>query len=117
MKNSNTLMDNMKKALMEMILLKFLSKREMHINAVIDLISAYSEDRINVVFPYGAIYRLLDCGYIIESRKMIVDGRRRQLYEITDKGREHLKKLEEDYGMFTTGLNSIYHNLNEKDYE
>ncbi len=102
----------MKKAVMEMILLKFLSKREMHINAVIELIRIYSEGKINVVFPYGAIYRLLDCGYIIESGKMISDGRRRQFYKITDKGREYLRRLEEDYGSFTIGLNAIYNSIN-----
>ena len=63
---------------------------------------------MSYVSPYRAIYRLTEAEYIIEDKKSKdLDGRRRQEFAITGKGRAHLKELTEAYKAFSSAMNGI----------
>lgn len=105
--------DNLKKAVTEMVVLSLLSREDMYARQITQAIEEHSGGAVNIVFPYSALYRLISAGYIWEAYKNTApDGRRRQYYQITDKGREHLKELEEVYQRFTHGVNVLLHGGN-----
>jgi type I restriction enzyme S subunit len=67
-----------------------------------------SGEKLNIVFPYGAVYRMQNDGLIEEvSKQKAPDGRKRQYYRITEAGRSHLKDLLEAYQHFTQGVSAI----------
>lgn len=103
-----TLEENLKKALTEMLALHLLAQRDYFIGDLAGDISAKSGGALNIVFPYSAVYRLLDGGFLTELGKRIApDGRRRQYYGITPAGRAYLARLEECYARVTQGVASI----------
>ena len=62
----------------------------------------------NIVFPYAAIYRLTSAGYLTETKKRNApDGRLRQYYKITKKGRDYLADLLTTYETFFQGIQAI----------
>lgn len=103
-----TLEENLKKAMTEVLVLHLLSERERYIGELASLIHERSGGRMAIVFPYSAIYRLEQSGYLVECGKRTApDGRRRQYYQITDTGRSYLKQLLDIYSRFTTGIANI----------
>ena len=63
---------------------------------------------LSIVFPYAAIYRITQSGYLTETKKKTApDGRLRQYYAITETGRAYLQKLLETYQAFFQGVNDI----------
>lgn len=100
--------DNLKKALSEMMVLFLLRERDMYINEIITMLYERSEGRLNLVFPYALIYRMIDFRYIIEKEKKIApDGRRRQYFQITEAGKVYLEELLLMYSNFSTGVQKI----------
>ena len=76
---STVLEENLKKALTEMLVLRLLSEREYYIGELGDTLKERSGGALCIVFPYAAIYRMEEYGYIYESGKRIgPDGRRRR---------------------------------------
>jgi PadR family transcriptional regulator PadR len=105
---SKHLEENLKKALTEMIMLSLIAEKESFIGEMADLIKTRSGGKLSLVFPYGAIYRLLDAGYIEEVRKRIApDGRRRQYYGITDSGRVYLRTLRSTCDRFFESMHAV----------
>lgn len=103
-----SLEENLKKALTEILLLHLLSKKDSYIGELTAAIQEKSHGALTIVFPYSAIYRLEQSGYLSESEKRTApDGRRRQYYRITDKGRAYLKQLKETYARFSKGVAEI----------
>lgn len=103
-----SLEDNLKKALTEMLVLYLLAEREYYIGELTAVMREKSHRILNIVFPYAAIYRLLDEGFIQEVKKRVApDGRRRQYYRITESGREYLTQLLQVYERFTQGVADI----------
>ena len=103
-----SLEENLKKALTELLILHLLSTKDYYIGELTAVIHERSHGTLNVVFPYSAIYRLQDAGYLTENAKRSApDGRRRQYYRITDTGRAYLEHLEEIYARFTWGVGEI----------
>ena len=103
-----SLEENLKKALTEMLVLYLLSEREYYIGELTTAMREKSHRVLNIVFPYAAIYRLLDEGFIQEVKKRVApDGRRRQYYQITDAGREYLSQLLSTYRRFTQGVADV----------
>ena len=73
-----------------------------------DLLKTRSHGVLSIVFPYAAIYRVTQAGYLTETKKKTApDGRLRQYYQITDEGRAHLRALLETYHVFFQGVNDI----------
>lgn len=100
--------DNLKKAVTEMVVLSLLSQEDMYAGQITQAIEDHSGGAVNIVFPYSALYRLISAGYIWEAYKNVApDGRRRQYYQITDKGRDHLERLLEVYQRFTGGVDVL----------
>lgn len=103
-----SLEENLKKALTEVLVLHLLSTKDCYIGELMDNIREKSHGALSIVFPYAAIYRLQDAGYLAECGKRFApDGRRRQYYRITDKGRAYLKQLKETYARFSMGVAEI----------
>lgn len=100
--------DNLKKAVTELVILSLLNEEDMYAGQLLREMEERSEKALNIVFPYAALYRLLDFGYIVEgARHAAPDGRRRQFYRITDRGREHLATLRPMYLAFTEGVAKV----------
>lgn len=100
--------DNLKKAVTEMVVLSLLSREDMYAGQITQAIEERSGGGVSIVFPYSALYRLISAGYIWEAYKNIApDGRRRQYYQITDKGRDHLKTLLGVYRHFIGGVDVL----------
>lgn len=98
----------MKKALTELVVLKLLSRREYYISDMTAELKEVSGGTLDIVFPYGAVYRLCRGGYITESEKRNApDGRLRQYYRITDQGRAYLGQLLQSYEEFTRGIRAV----------
>lgn len=100
--------ENLKKAMTELILLYLLSKKPSYIGELTTHIYEKSNGALSIVFPYGAIYRLQNAGYICELAKRIApDGRRRQYFAITDSGKLYLDQLLTVYKRFTFGIQNL----------
>ena len=103
-----SLEENLKKALTELLILQLLSEREYYIGEMTATLKCRSGGRLAIVFPYGAIYRLEQSGYILESKKRNApDGRRRQYYTITQKGTVYLHQLLTIYASFSEGVAKV----------
>lgn len=104
----HSLEENLKKALTELLVLHLLSEKECYIGELPETLRQRSSGALDVVFPYGAIYRLEADGYIEETRKRIApDGRRRQYVGITEEGREYLAALLVGYRRFIGGVDAV----------
>ena len=100
--------DNLKKATTELLILHLLAQREFYINELTETLCDKSAGALKIIFPYSAIYRLTEAGYIIESGKRSgPDGRRRQYLAITEAGREYYAKLRSTYCRFVAGVDTI----------
>ena len=100
--------DNLKKALSELLILHLLSCRDCFIGELTETMDKLSNGVLKLVFPYSAVYRLLQDNYIQEGEKRIApDGRKRQYYHISQQGRNYYFKLLETYRFFIDGVNAI----------
>lgn len=107
-KESLLLEENLKKALTELLLLHLLNQREYYIIELTTALFQQSGGVLNIVFPYSAVYRLQQSGYIMESEKRHApDGRRRQFLRITDQGRIYYQQLFDTYCSFSQGITAV----------
>jgi PadR family transcriptional regulator PadR len=105
---NTSLEDNLKKALTELLVLNLLSQKEYYIGELTSQIKEKSGGALVIVFPYGAIYRMSKSGFIAESEKRNApDGRLRQYYSITEKGKNYLDQLMEEYHRFISGVSAV----------
>ena len=105
---SFSLEENLKKALTEVLILHLLSVRDCYIGELTAAIREKSHGALSIVFPYSAIYRLQQSGYLTEVEKRSApDGRRRQYYRITDAGQSYLTQLIDIYTRFSQGVADI----------
>lgn len=97
--------DNLKKAVTEMLVLSLLEREDMHVAQLTQALEQGSGGAFVIVFPYSALYRLVNTGYIIEAyKKNAPDGRRRQYFQITEEGRAYVKELREVYRRVSGGV-------------
>lgn len=100
--------ENLKKALTELLILFLFNEEEHYIGELAPLLEKRSKGVLAIVFPYAAIYRITQAGYLKEVEKRNApDGRLRQYYAITEAGREHLQKLLNTYRLFLQGVEDI----------
>ena len=108
---SVTLEENLKKATTELLVLHLLADREYYIGELTATLHEKSSGTLHIVFPYSAVYRLQESGYIAESEKRNApDGRRRQFLCITDAGRRYYQQLLDIYRTFVKGVDAILDN-------
>lgn len=107
-RNVSGLEDNLKKALTELLILFLFSEEEHYIGELAPLLEKRSQGTLSIVFPYAAIYRITQAGYLKETKKKTApDGRLRQYYVITKAGRGYLQKLLETYHHFFQGVEAV----------
>ena len=105
---STVLEENLKKALTEMLVLRLLSEREYYIGELGETLKQRSGGALCIVFPYAAIYRMEEYGFLYECGKRIgPDGRRRQYLAITDEGRVYVDRLIKAYAVISKGVQQV----------
>ena len=110
--------ENLKKAVSEMLVLFLLNEREMYIGEIPDELEQRSDGKFRIVFPYSVIYRMVKFEYIDELKKRVApDGRKRQYYGITPKGREYLVRLTDTFGQFMQCIGLILQSEGAKEAE
>lgn len=111
--HSHKLIENLKKAVTEMLILSFFQLKSMNIEEISRCLDEKSHSICKIVYPYAAIHRLLDAKYITEtSNRQIKDDRHRQYYKITKKGIQYLAELRAAYETFTQAVNNIFKFVN-----
>lgn len=115
---SSSIKDNLKKALTELLILFLLSEQDRYIGELTTLINQRSNGALAIVFPYSAVYRLQESGFICElGRRIAPDGRRRQYFAITEAGKAYLDQLLQVYTQFSKGVESVLNSGGEKKNE
>ena len=109
--NCATFEENLKKALTELLVLHLLNTREHFIGELPEALRKHSGGVLKLAFPYSAVYRLQQDGYITDTEKRVAsDGRRRQFFCITQQGREYYQLLMDRYRYFIDGVNNFLNN-------
>jgi PadR family transcriptional regulator PadR len=100
--------DAVRKSAAEVLVLHLLAENEMYTYELSQIIKERSKGVLVFSTLYQAIYRLKDLGYVIESRKDITeDNRTRVYFAITDKGKEVLPKMIDEYSTVCNAINGI----------
>lgn len=104
--------ENLKKALLELLVLALLYERDYYIPELVTAITERTEGSISIVNPYGNMYRMIDQGYIQDlSRQRAPDGRRRQYFGITEAGRNYFREILSVYKTFIGGVDCLIDSL------
>ena len=107
-RSAGGLEENLKKALTELLILFLFSEKEHYIGELAPLLEKRSKGTLSIVFPYAAIYRITQRGYLKETEKRTApDGRLRQYYALTEVGKTHLQELLTTYHLFSQGVDHI----------
>lgn len=100
--------ENLKKALMELMVLALLHERDYHVPELTQALASRSEGAVNVAFPYAALYRMIEDGFVQElPKRKAPDGRRRQYFGITEAGRQYFRDIWAVYRTFTAGTDRL----------
>lgn len=100
--------ENLKKALVEMLVLALLHRRAYYASELTQALAEDSGGTVNVSFPYAVLYRMIEQGYIQElPKRKAPDGRRRQYYGITLAGRRYFQENWNVYKAFTAGVERL----------
>lgn len=103
-----TIVDSLKKATTEMMLLHVLQERPMYTYEIMKKIEEYSDGILAYNTMYIAIYRLKEKGFILESQKTATDSNRtRVYYAITETGIAYLHGLQKQYQQVTAAIHAV----------
>jgi PadR family transcriptional regulator PadR len=94
-----------KKGVVEMCILKLVSKRDMYGLEVIEVISEEIEVNENTVYPI--LRRLTVAGYFDTYKEKNLAGPDRKYYKVTIEGEHYLEELLEEYQEFTNRVSRI----------
>jgi len=108
LEEQNPSIASIKKALTPMFMLALLEVRPMYVSEMVSIIEKESEGAYSMAYPYDIVYRLTENDYMIPVKKAQIDGRRRQLYTISDKGKDYLLELKESYDKYMEGIENIW---------
>ena len=107
-RTAGSMEENLKKALVEMLVLALLHQREYHAPELTQALADYSGGAVNITFPYAILYRMIEQGYIQElPKRKAPDGRRRQYYGITLSGQRYFQENWAVYKAFTAGVDRL----------
>lgn len=104
---SNVVIDSIKNATTELLILSILNEKDMHTYAIIETLDKLSDGFFKISFPYAAIYKLLNNNYIYEKGKKVDANRRRQFYGITPEGRKHLAETRSAFKEYEIAVDKI----------
>ena len=80
-----------------MIVLELLSDRPKYVYEISSEMKKRSEGRFTIAVLYPVLYRLEEQGYVENTSSEIVNSRIRNYYGITDKGREYLREIKNEF--------------------
>jgi PadR family transcriptional regulator PadR len=92
----------------ELLVLRLLSRREMYGYEIVKEIQAQTKDAL--AFGEGCIYpylHYLEAEKLVSSRRRDVDGRSRNYYKLTARGRKRLESLTTEWKRVTTGISLL----------
>ncbi len=116
-KKTTGIVDNLKKATVELLILGLLSKEDMHTFSLLESLEKFSQGLCKITFPYAAIYRLQDNNYIYECGKKVDSNRRRQYFRITPEGREYFSRLRAEFNAYINGVNMVLDSVSTEESE
>ena len=94
-----------KKGVVEMCILKLVSKRDLYGLKVIENISQEIDVNENTVYPI--LRRLTVAGYFDTYKEKNLTGPDRKYYKVTSKGEQYLEELLEEYKDFTNRVTRV----------
>lgn len=98
--------DGMKRATMQLLLLKMLDKKDRTLGELSQEIRDLSDGVLDIHTPYGSLQKLLlDKSVVEKGSRISSDGRVRTFYGITQKGRERMTAQE---SVLIRCMDSIY---------
>ena len=110
---SDQLIENLKKATNGMIILALFSMKPMNLDEIKRYLDEKSNSVCKITYPYAAIYRMLDSGYIKScEKKQATNQRRRKYYTITPKSQQYLQSLRASYKNFNESVDHLLESVN-----
>lgn len=94
-----------KKGIIELCVLKIVSRKDMYGFEVIETISKEIEVNENTIYPI--LRRLTKQGYFETYKKVVQVGAPRKYYKLTDTGVEQLAEYEQEWGDFLASVTRI----------
>lgn len=118
MNQISELEENLKRGILEMLILKMLSGGDMYVYQMINEMNELAQGLIDIKEGslYGPIYRLVDKKYISETRVLVGKRRTRVYYHLEAAGMEYLHVAQETYAKITQGVTLIMNSIAEGDY-
>ncbi len=92
----------------ELLVLRLLSRREMYGYQIVEEIRTQTGETLS--FGEGCIYpylHYLEAEKQVSSQRRAVDGRNRNYYKLTPRGRKRLGELTTEWKRVTTGISSL----------
>lgn len=114
--NINEIEENLKRGILEMLILKALCEEDLYGYQMADIINNKSYGKINIKEGslYGPLYRLIDKKCISENKVLVGKRRTRIYFHIEQPGREYLQQLTEVYLRMNEGVMLIINERNTK---
>lgn len=106
--NYSSTLTGIKNALLPIFVLSLLEIRPMYVSEMVSIMERESGGTFTTAYPYDVIFRLTENEYMIPEKKRQVDGRRRQLYAISDEGREYLEEIKKEFQNYMGGIDRIW---------
>ncbi len=93
---------------LELLVLAVIADRPMHGYGVVEALLARSEGAFDLPegSVYPALYRLEEAG-LLESDWSVIEGRRRRVYRITDRGHATLVEKRREWVSFTDAIGAV----------
>lgn len=106
---TNDIEENLKRGILEMLILKMLSKEDMYGYQMINEMNIRGKGLIDIKEGslYGPLYRLIGKNYISENKVLVGKRRTRVYYHIEPLGIEYLNTIIGVYSKVTEGVNLI----------
>ncbi len=106
--NFNASLSTIKNVLLPMFMLSLLEIRPMYVSEMVSILERESGGTFSTTYPYDVVFRLTEYEYMIPDKKMQVDGRRRQMYTISEEGRKYLKEIKKEYDEYINGIELVW---------
>lgn len=108
----NDIEENLKRGILEMLILRMLSDEDMYGYQMINEMNMRGKGLIDIKEGslYGPLYRLIDKNYISENKVLVGKRRTRVYYHLEPLGVEYLNTIVDVYSKITEAVNLIMNN-------
>jgi len=99
----------LRRGTLEMLLLTLLSRREMYGYEIVTELQQRADGRLAIKDGtlYPVLYRLEEAGHVEPRWETQERGVPRKYYRVTESGREHVKRLTQDWGEFVAAIDAV----------